>query len=195
MNKFKILSAFFIVVIIIVLSVIFIKNKKCVGLKCLILNQSSDFVISDIYENTPSIFRALYQQSPNSFLRIEIKSAIEKNDSEKLLSSKINHLSDIFENSISPYPGEISVQTSCADKYKPKLTQSNRLPYFIGYLNDRLQFGSCSEDQAKNQGAIGFLYCPNQKKFYQIEYIVPVQSNEDKTNQIKNFIEAIDCQK
>lgn len=193
MNKFKKISIVLVFVIIFLL-IYFFKNKPCTGIKCLTFKNFSNFHLSDTYENSPNNFRALYQQNNDIFFRVEIKSAVEKIDSVKLLSSKINHLSDIFENSISPYPGEISVKISCADKYKPKLTNSPRLPYFIGYLNDRLQFGSCSEDQAKNQGAIGFLYCPNQKKFYQIEYIVPVKNNEDKTSLIKDFIESVNCQ-
>lgn len=194
MNKFKIISIFFVLLVFISV-IFFLKNKKCTGIKCLIFNQDSRFILSDIYEDNPTTFRALYQQGNNIFLRIEEKSAIEKADSVKLLSSKINHLSDIFENSISPYPGEISVKTNCADKYKPKLTSSDHLTYFVGYLNDRLQFGSCSEDQVENQGAIGFLYCPNQKKFYQIEYIIAVQKDEDQTSQIKEFVESINCTK
>lgn len=192
MNKFKIISIIF-AILVFISTIFFLKNKKCTKVKCLIFNHGTEFVLSDTYEDNSSTFRALYQQGSDTFLRIESKSMIEKSDSVKLLASKISHLSDIFENSISPYPGEISVQTSCADKYKPKFNPSDRLPYFIGYLNDRLQFGSCSEDQAKNQGAIGFLYCPNQKRFFQIEYIIGIQKNEDKTSQIKEFIESIKC--
>ena len=194
MNKFKVIILF-LILIAIASVLFFLKNKKCVGIKCLSFNHDTEFILSDIYENNPGTFRAIYQQGTDSFFRIEAKSSIEKLDSDKLLLSKVSHLSDIFENSISPYPGEISLKISCADKYKPKLQSSNRLPYFIGYLNDRLQFGSCSEEQVKNQGAIGFLYCPNQKRFYQIEYIISVQKNEDKTARIKDLIESVNCRK
>lgn len=195
MNKKKVVLVLFPTLLILISSFFFVylKHKKCIGLNCLVFNNSSSFSLSDTYEDTLGSFRAIYKQGSDVFFRVEIHSSIEKSDSVKLLSSKISHLNDIFENSISPYPGEISVKTSCADKFKPRLTNSDRLPYFIGFLNSRLQFGSCSEDQVKNQGAIGFLYCPNQKKFYQLEYIVPVQKNEDKSPQIKQMIESINC--
>lgn len=192
MNKFKKISLFFILPII-VLTIFFLKNIKCTGISCLIFNQKSKFVISDTYEDNSSIFRALYHQNNDVFLRLEVKSNIEEVDASKLLSSKTSHLSDIFENSISPYPGELSVNIACADRYRPKLISSSRWSYFIGYLNDRLQFGSCSEDQIQNQGAIGFLYCPNQKKFFQIEYIVSVEKDEDKAPQIKELMDSLSC--
>lgn len=192
MNKFKTISIIFVCIFLIILFVIF-KKQKCKGLACLDFENYSSFSLSDTYEDSDTVFRALYQQGQNDFVRLEVKSSIEQSDSEKILPSKINHLNDIFENSISPYPGEISVQVTCADKYKPKFSKTEFLSYFTGYLNDRLQFGSCSEDQVKNQGVIAFFYCPNQKKFYQFEYIVPVNKDEDRSQQIRQFIETVRC--
>lgn len=192
MKRTKIIIIFLFILIIFIL--IYLKNKNCHGIYCLSVDHFSGLKLSEVYEDSGSSYRALYTTKNNEIIRLEVNSQVDNLSSEKLVTTKINHYQNIFENSISPYPGEISINFVCANQYQPNFYKFQNLSYYVGYLNSRLQFGSCSPDQIFYQGAVGFLYCPTSKKFFQIEYIIPINASEDKTPSIRTVFESIKCQ-
>lgn len=173
---------------------LYLKTKSCRGIFCLTTNHLSGLKLSEVYENNANSYRALYTTNNNEIIRLEVNSQVDNLTAEKLVATKINHYQNIFENSISPYPGEISINFVCANQYQPQFYQFQNLSYYVGYLNSRLQFGSCSPDQISYQGAVAFLYCPKMKKFFQIEYIIPANALENKISSIQSALKSINCQ-
>lgn len=133
----------------------------------------------------------------NDLLRVDITSSVAKEQANRLIQTRIAKMKALFENATSPYPGEISDEIVCDKRFKPTFTSEgiNGIPvsYFTGYLNSRLTYGACTEDQAVNKGIMTLFYCPAQRKVYQLELI------SEKDRFIKNeadylrIIRSIQC--
>ena len=174
---------------------IYISKFRCRGITCIKSPLINKYSLSEKYEDSKVVFRALYIYK-DTFIRVNIVSNIEKTNAQKEIDSRVVKMQNLFANAASPYPGEISDTVVCTEEFKPILKtfklDNEDYPYFTGYLNNRLVFGSCVEDQLKHEGLLGIFYCPTQRKLYQIEYIRPKNQTSDK-NEFLNFISSISC--
>ena len=138
-----------------------------------------EFRLEEVYQDDNNIYRALLFRK-NDLLRVEVRSNIPKHEAEQHIRAQITRMKALFENTVSHYPGEISDEIVCGTEFTPTFTVDEltgvEISYFTGYLNRRLVFGACTEDQAVYRGILALFYCPNQEQLFQLEIIAP---NED----------------
>ncbi len=160
-------------------------QSLCDGLRCIRMTDSQSYQEKELYSDTPNVYRALYSFGER-YIRIEAQ-RVSSADAEQTLEGSVTRMKALFENAPAPYPGEISDTIVCDKAFAPTYaerspTTDGSLKYFIGYLNNRMTFGSCSVDQAVYKGIMGFMYCPNRAVIVRVELIAPTrefQANEE----------------
>ena len=163
------MKKFFIFIIIVVTTIYLIYNRnQCKYLGCIDFTGIKEYKIKDIYRDEKNLYSALYIRSDN-LLRVEMKSDASREESDRNIESRTTTIISQFENSRSPYPGEISDEIKCDDKFKPIYRDG----YVIAYLNSRLTYGACSEEGNAYRSLLTWQYCDKQKKLYQLEFIYP----------------------
>ncbi len=156
----------------------------CGNLSCVRFPESQSYHLSDIYTDTPTTYRGLYA-SGNKFIRIEaVKS--DAMTAKEDLDASVMRMQAMFEKAPAPYPGDISDSVVCDPAFIPsyrtaKIADGTPVQYFIGFLNNRMIFGSCSKDQAVYRGVMMFLYCKNTSLSIRLEFIAP--TNEFTSNE------------
>lgn len=154
----------------------------------------SDWKEKEIYEYTDSTYRALFVRD-DDMMRIEKNSHMNKNDADLLSKVTTMKITGLFDDARSPYPGMISDRIKCDEQYKPKIQQLQNnglnITYFIAGLNNRLQYGSCIDQQLPYVAFNALFYCPNQKARYHVEFITPRKNTSGET--YKSAIEHIRC--
>lgn len=167
----------------------------CGDLSCISMRDISAFQSQEIYSDTLRTYRALYSNKKR-LLRIEARSA-PKDSSEAELKEEITKVKSMFEKAPAPYPGEISDAIVCDSTYKPQYREfessTSRKYLFVGFLNNRLTFGSCSQNQAVNKGALVFMYCPNRSLLIRLELIAPTDDFQSHENEIMRQVESLQC--
>ena len=154
------------------------------------------FKVLEVYQNDSRIYRALLSEKKD-LMRVEVKSKVEENEAEKYIEVEIARMKALFQNAASPYPGEISDEIECSEEFKPVLKttkQTNvKMSYFSGFLNSRLTFGTCTQDQAVYKGVLALFYCPKQKQVFQLEIITPKEEFSTSPQRHQELIESITC--
>jgi hypothetical protein len=144
---------------------------SCSRLSCLTLNNLSQFKSKEIYQENKNIFSGLLSYKKD-LLRVEVRYRIKQIEAEQHINAQIINMKGLFAKATSPYPGEISDEIDCQEKFKPTFTKIKtasgvKIAYFTGYLNQRLVFGACTEDQMFYKGVLALFYCPKQKQLFQ----------------------------
>lgn len=159
------------------------------------LNQ---YRLKEIYQDDGAIYRALYFDQ-NNLLRVQVQSRISEPQSQQYRQAQIVRMKGLFANAASPYPGEISDEIACGEKFIPQLkylqAKNLEIAYFTGYLNQRLVFGACTEDQAIYHGFLAFFYCPKQAQFFQLELIAPKEDFFRSPGKYEEMLQSISCKK
>lgn len=170
----------------------------CQRLSCLSLKDNNKYKIKEVYEENKYIFRALYEKD-KTLLRVEIRPNSSLEEAKQTIQTQLARTKGLFEDAAAPYPGEISDVIACGQEYKPvyseKAQNGIKISYFAGFVNDRLVFGSCSNDQAVYHDTLAIFYCQKQKKFYQLELIVPTKDYQTHTKEYNQILDSISCSK
>lgn len=188
----------FIILTGIIILIIIVKNilTPCRYIQCLTLVNRNTYALKDTYQNTNRSFRGLYVSGQN-YLRASIEQYDMPEQAERLINAEITRMKGLFEKAPSPYPGEISDAIECTGIFKPVYSvRHNATTEFFqidGYLNDRLVFGSCTEDQARYKDIMILFNCPKQKKIYELEFIYPRLSYEQNSKQFQQIVETVSC--
>lgn len=178
MKRNKSLLAFLGILLLIgiALGTLIWSRRTCQKLNCLSFPGRENFRLKELYQDDKNIYRALFSDKTN-LLRVNVQSNIDSASAEKYIQGEITRMKALFANAVSPYPGEISNEIVCGKKFTPELNILNNdgltMSYFTGYLNQRLVFGACTEDQAIYRGILALFYCPRQNRVFQLEIIVP----------------------
>ena len=167
-------------------------QKNCYDAKCRIPKFLSKLKQSEIYENNKNRFRALYSNQTEK-VRLDVQTNINHSRAQELFKSRQASLESLFEDRPATYPGTISRQTGCQQKYKPLIENINQNNIDIIVAKDimftnRFTVGACVDDLLPNKGFITWYWCPSIKTFYQVEYLQPKTNNEEKI-----FLSAISC--
>jgi len=104
----------------------------------------------------------------------------------------------LFEKERSPYPGEISDTVACDDKFVPTWKLQNNLNgieinYTTAFLNDRMVYGACTENQLSYEALFMAFYCPEQEKLYQLELINDKNSFLGNQERYMKILDSIRC--
>jgi len=171
-------------------------SSLCRRLSCVSLNSIDTWKEQEVYENTPSVYRSLLADT-GYLIRVEKNSNLSENDADDLTLVNVMKIKGLFDNARSPYTGAISNEISCENKYKPEIKEMTingvKVTYYIGWLNNRLQYGVCLDDQLTHKAYNALFYCSNQKALYHVEFIVQIKDNPEDSFFL-NQIESIKCQ-
>jgi hypothetical protein len=130
-------------------------------------------------------------------VRIERHRTNEK-DASTLTQITLMKIQGLFENARSPYPGPLSDEITCDQKFKlvPKTSQNKDLSLtsFSGYLNNRMQYGTCVDNQVTYKAYSALFYCANHSSLYQLELIIPITKIGSDENYF-NLLNQISCQR
>lgn len=188
----------FLVIIFFILGGIYLTLNAlaCKHLTCISLADNNKYKIKEVYEENKYIFRALYEKD-KTLLRVEIRPNYSYEETKQAIQTQLARTKGLFEDASAPYPGEISDVIACGEMYKPvyseKVQNGIQISYFSGFVNDRLVFGSCSNDQAVYHDTLAMFYCQNQKKFYQLEIIFPTKDYKTHTKEYNKILDSIAC--
>lgn len=171
-------------------------RKDCRKINCFKMEDLGKFKLKEVYEEDRNIYRALFAQE-DDLLRIEVKSQVGEKEAGKYIEAEIVRMKALFQNAASPYPGELSSEISCSEEFKPvlKTVQQNNLQisYFTGFLNTRLTFGACTQNQAIYKSILVLFYCPLAKQLFQVEIIAPKEKFTAYPKRYQKMLDSISC--
>ena len=163
----------------------FVRKDNCQSAKCNIPEVLKRFKLSETYEDKPNRFRGLYEND-NHKVRIDIQAKISQSQAGEIVRGREMALNALFEDRVSAYPGQISREITCSEKYKPmieKIDQNGTETTLAkGLFTDRFTMGACVDDLLPNEGFIAWYWCSKTNTLNQVEVIGPKEN--DKTESI-----------
>lgn len=168
----------------------------CTRISCLTLPKGAVWKLTEVYEEVRgSVYRARYQMG-EIIVRVDVRSDVDPDASVDYIHGRIAGMKALYDNIRSPYPGLLSNEIVCDEGFKPTYrsytTEKNvEVSEIVGYLNDRLTFGSCQKDQATHRGAMMLFTCSSRRQLYQIEYIFSVDSYDQKM--VESLMRTVGC--
>ncbi len=179
-------------------TILLLLNLGCKEIQCINFKNQNDYKVKEVYEKNDFIYRALYEKG-DFLLKTEIRSNYTEEDANQVIETQLVRTKGLFENAAAPYPGELSDVIACSNAYKPVYATRQQsgvtLSYFDAYVNKRLVFGSCADDQAEYHDTLTMFYCPTQKKFYQLEIIIPNKKYKQNPKLGTDILDSISCGK
>lgn len=194
-------GALILIIIVTAIAIVYsaaLKATTCRNFECLVIYDKSLWQRIVEYEQTDKAWRGLIYH-PLYRIRLEKIGTVNSDDADAL--SKINRMKieSTFVRNDSPYPGAISNKVVCGDEFIPKVqkivtTSGMEVNYYSAFLNNRLQYGSCTEEQNLFRSYSAFFYCQNTQEWYQVEIIVP-EDNGIPEHTFKKIFSNIYCQR
>ncbi|MBI5356112.1 hypothetical protein HZB78_00670 [Candidatus Collierbacteria bacterium] len=149
------------------------------------------FKLVEAYEDTQNRFRGLYVSDDNK-IRVNIQNKISKSQAQEITNLRIMALNALFEDKVSAYPGQISKEISCNQKYKPeieKIAQNDtEITFAKGLFTDRFTMGACVDDLLPNKGFIAWYWCSQTNTLNQVEMISPKENDK-----IETILSSLGC--
>ena len=150
-------------------------------------------------------FKQIKKEVSKNILTVEYRSNIDKlifrvyknmkaETARKKAKDRRLIIMDMFKGKPSPYPGVISDQIACDDKYQPKEhirkhgeNWSEALQLFA---NERGIYGGCTEKTTFFSSALVHLYCTKIQTLFVVKLFTP---NKSPSVDIVSFIGALNC--
>lgn len=187
----------FIATLVGIICILYAAQNSCRKYSCLFFEDKQKFREIENIEDSTNGYKGTLTKG-NIRVRLEAYSAPSQEVSERFTQTKVMQLQGLFENIRSPYPGALSNEIICEDRFKPIIKDINingiKTKTITGYLNERLQYGSCVESQLTYTGKTAILYCKNQKKWYLFE-IITKKSDVNFDPETTHLIQSLKCQK
>lgn len=192
----KISILFFIILSIGAVGFFVLKPKPCEGYSCLNFPNKETWKVQEIYQNTDDYWYGLITED-NYDIRLQNFSSVSPEEADSFTNIAIMKINGLFDTAKSPYAGEISDKIVCPDSLKPEegeMISDLEVPihYFASYLNDRLQYGACTESQITHSVFAGIFYCANTSQWYQVELISPL-SEKRQLSFYKDLFKGVGC--
>jgi len=189
-------SLLLLIVILLIAGLFWIKSvNRCNRLSCLSFLDKQEFKIQEIYHEDSDIFRALYSKRDKLLLRVNVRSNISKEDSEKVIDREIIRVNGLFDRAISPYPGEISDVIECGQEFIPKVVDEVisgvEIVHYNAYLNDRLIMGTCDKTQITHEEFLMLFYCQDREQLFELELIRFI--SDENVEVFQKVLQSIKC--
>lgn len=170
-------------------------KKHCNKVSCITFPLINKLQPIDVFQQTSTTYKGQYLTS-EGIVRIQ-KNVVDSNNAELLTKSTMIQMESQFENARSPYPDQVSDIITCDKKFKPTPTvfqtkHGLSVTLFSGYLNNRMQYGTCLENEVSYKGFNSLLYCKSHSSWYRIEILIPVNSLQSDEHYI-NMLESVQC--
>ena len=169
---------------------------SCSRLSCLKLPNETVLKLTEVYEEVRgSVYRARYDAG-NVIVRVDVRSDIDPDASTDYIQGRVAGMKALYDNIRSPYPGLLSNEIVCDEGFKPTYrayvsSKSVQMQGIIGYLNNRLTFGSCQKDQAVYRGMMVLFTCRSTRQLYQLEFITKTESFN--ATDLEKIINNLNC--
>lgn len=172
------------------------QSFSCPAVSCLVFPGKEAWKLIETYEDTRQSWRGLFIH-PDYRIRLEKITNVSPTKAAEFTKIRMMKLQGLFEHARSPYPGVLSQEIKCTKPYIPEEKQVTTstgvaVTYFIGYLNDRLQYGTCMDNQITAKGYGALFYCETHRAWYELEIIVPIDNGAMDNDSIK-LISGIGC--
>lgn len=174
----------------------FLRNE-CEALSCLVFPNKDIWKIEEVYDNQKYSWKGLIAL-PTYKIRIYKVGNIDREKASNFTQIAEMTTMGLFDTAKSPYAGEISDKIVCPENLRPtNEVFTNKfgldIHYMKAFLNTRLQYGACIENQVSKKVFSGIFYCNNTSEWYQIEMFIPVTEN---TNEeiFKDLLNNATCQ-
>jgi hypothetical protein len=153
------------------------KELNSIGLNSELLE---DFTLEKkFFDETEQSTKLLYHRN-GEVLKISSLGSIDKASADIVLSGQIQTINALYANALSPYPGEISNEIMCPEKFMPELytkqIDSLNYTYFTLFATDRFTYGACAEDLVKYKSILAWTYCSKKNTFYRFEFFIPIET-------------------
>ena len=153
------------------------KDNFCDKYNCLSFPGKAGWKLTDVYSDTETGWHGMLS-SPDYKVRLSTAKNVDADAANELTKTTLMSIKGLFDTAKNPYAGAISDKIVCPDYLKPNedtLTAKSgvKISYIQSYLNDRLQYGACTENQISSKVYTGIFYCANTKEWYQIDVITP----------------------
>ncbi len=172
-------------------------EARCAGAKCEQPSLLKTFVVAEVYTDSPQRYRALYQ-SRARLARLDIQLALGREDALRLISDRLSAMQSVYENRLSPYPGELTNEIVCGEPYRPTFEHRQvpgvELHIVRGFATSRLTFGACSDDLIAYQGFIVWYWCPARQALVQLEVMIP-KGDPQAGSQLDRDLAALQCRR
>lgn len=187
-----------IILFIMIITSILNARNSCTSFNCLVFPEMNLWKVGDVYKSDKTSWEGLVNH-PKYQIRINKVSGASLNDSEEFSKIVTMNIKGLFDTARSPYAGEISDKITCPENLIPKEEEfdskfGTKIKYISTYLNDRLQYGACTENQIRYRSYVGMFYCSEIKEWYKLELIAPNTSDLDSSYFRSLFLEA-GCQR
>lgn len=167
----------------------------CDELQCIAFPLLANTVKREILEKTDVSYIALYTL-PDVRVRVEKRKKLSQSDANILTKITVMRMQGQFETARSPYPGMLSDAITCDKKFdiNPRTIQNKTqsLVFFTGFLNNRMQYGSCLDSEIRFKGLNAIIYCQSHQSWYRIEALIPIESDADLSS-FTNQLQHISC--
>lgn len=158
-----------------------VRQQNCQSAKCDIPEFLKQFKSTETYEDKPSKFRGIYENIDGK-VRIDIQTEISQSQAKETTNLRIMALNALFEDRVSAYPGQVSREITCSQKYKPvieKIDQNGtEITLVKGLFTSRFTMGACVDDLLPNKGFIAWYWCSKTKILNQVEVISPKENDK-----------------
>lgn len=169
-------------------------HASCDRLSCIRITGSQTWKESAVYEHTNTSYRALLN-GDHLTIRVEKYSPLSAYDAALLTKVDGMKILGLFDDARSPYPGDISDRITCDKSLKPTIAhlQANGadITYYAGWLNNRLQYGTCTDTDLPYIAYNAYFYCPEERADYHLEFITARENKND--GSYLSLIRSIRC--
>ena len=188
-----------ILVIIIVLLLVFkfpiekeVTTEEVLQAVGLSSQELKGFIVDKYFYDQQNVATKITLQQNRSVLRIKAVEGIDKKSARVLVDNEITTINALYGAALSPYPGQISNEIVCDERFMPKFSTkqigSLNYSYFSLFATERFTYGACSEDLISYNAILAWTYCNQKNAFYQFEFFSPEENfSESNLNLITSF--------
>ena len=109
-------------------------------------------------------------------LRLELVGGMNEKLANLYLEEKKVGIESLFLTQPAHYPGIITREVECSEKFQPEKGTINETAYYIMYANSRFSYGVCVPDLVAYRSIVGLRYCRDQKVFVEAEFFFPPET-------------------
>lgn len=170
--------------------------RGCRAYSCITLPGFSGWKQDEVYEHTGKIWRGMLS-SERRLMRLEVVFRVSPAEAAEFTNIRLMAIEGLYDTVQSPYPGAVSATIRCDERYKLHPTviiAKDGMPvtYASGFLNARMQYGACVDNQLAYAGSIGFFYCAKRQFWVQMEVMTDM-NHASTSDESLEFFRSVSC--
>ena len=102
---------------------------------------------------------------------------------DKILKERLFALHAMYRSLRSPYPGALSRNIHCDERFKPQLLAEQPHLLYLLHATERLTYGVCEEAAIRYRSLLAFVRCSATGRLFQVEVFLPTGEPHEATAQ------------